>query len=307
MAEINQWLASTSGLNQDISATRTLWDALIRTRTQSTECTHVLRLPISQLKLEMGTYSSGGFSNLTAAAPLNEENERSLVLSLIKDLNEIYATGLCENPIVDRFLEDDVFLSKVQPKHRLVLLGSSHLKRIAGTLDTDKFEVGDLCRPGFRITESNVKELAVKLESELSGVEMDSCTRIVQLFDNSIYQVGGPGGVRYLPKADQYRHYHVTGSLQIADKAAVKEMVGILTPVIKTMGQAKKIFLTPLARYWLKPCCSDPEHHTNYSAPNYLPALGSNVFRLREHIRDALYSRRAITWPLGGKLLQKPI
>jgi hypothetical protein len=292
MAEINQWVASKSGLNQDITATRTLWDALIRTRTQGTECTHVLRLPISQLKLEMGTYSSGGFSNLTAAAPLNEENERSLVLSLIKDLNEIYATGLCENPVVDRFLEDDVFLSKVQLRHRLIFLGSSHLKRIAGTLDTDRFKVVDLCRPGFRIMESNVKDLAVKLESELTGVEMDSCTIIVQLFDNTVYQVGGPGGVRYLPKADQYGQFHVTGSLQIADKVAVKDMVGILSPVIKSMGQARKIFLTPLARYWLKPCCSDPEHHINYSAPNYLPTLSSNIFRLREHIRDALFMRR---------------
>jgi hypothetical protein len=114
----------------------------------------------------------------------------------------------------------------------------------------------------------------------------------VQLFDNSVYQVGGPGGVRSLPKADQYGQYHVTGSLQIADKAAVKDMVGILSPVIRSMGQARKIFLTPLARYWLKPCCSDPDHHTKYSAPNYLPALGSNIFRLREHIRDSLYTRR---------------
>ncbi len=69
-------------------------------------------------------------------------------------------------------------------------------------------------------------------------------------------------------------------------------MVGVLSPAIKAIGQARKIFLTPLARYWLKPCCSDPAHHTNYSAPDYLPALGSNVFRLSEHIRDALYTRR---------------
>jgi hypothetical protein len=240
----------------------------------------------------MGTYSSRGFSNLTDAAPLNEENKRSLVLSLIKDLNEIYGTGLCENPIVDRFLDDDVFLHEAQPKHRLILLGSSHLKRIADTLDTDRFEVVDLCKSGFRVTESNVKELVGRLESELTGAELDSCTIIVQLLDNSIYQVGGPGGVRYLPKADQCRRYHVTGSLQIADKTAVKEMVGVLSPAIKAMGQARKIFLTPLARYWLKPCCSDPSHHTNYSSPDYLPALGSNVFRLREHIRDALYTCR---------------
>ncbi len=83
---INQ--ASTSELNQDIAATRALLDSLICTRAHSKDCTHVLRLPISQHKLEMSTYASRGFSNLTAAAPLNEENERSLVLSLIHDLNE---------------------------------------------------------------------------------------------------------------------------------------------------------------------------------------------------------------------------
>jgi hypothetical protein len=199
---------------------------------------------------------------------------------------------LCENPVVDRFLEDDVFQSDDQPRHKLFLLGSSHLKRIAGSLDTDKFEVIDLCKPGFRISEANVKELANKLESELSESELDSCTIIVQLLDNSVYQVGGPGGVRYLPEADLYGRYHITGSLQIADKAAVKDMVGILSPAIKAMGRAKKIFLTPLARYWLKPCCNDPDHHTNYSSLNYLPALGSNIFRLRDHIRDALYTRR---------------
>jgi hypothetical protein len=292
MAEINQWVSSTSGLNQDITATRAHWDALIRTRAHGTDCIHTIRLPISQLKLELGTYSSGGFSNLTAAAPLNEENERSLVLSLIKDLNEIYAAGLCENPIVDRFLEDDVFQSDDQPRHKLLLLGSSHLKRIAGSLDTDKFEVIDLCKAGFRVSEANVKALVAKLESELLVSDMDNLTILVQLLDNSVYQVGGPGGVRYLPEADQYGHYHITGTLQIADKAAVKDMVGILSPVIRAMGHARKIFLTPLARYWLKPCCSNPDHHTNYSSLHYLPALGSNIFRLRDHIRDALYTRR---------------
>jgi hypothetical protein len=235
----------------------------------------------------MGTYSSGGFSNLTAAAPLNEENEHSLVLSLIQDLNEIYATGLCESPVVDRFLEDDVFLSEEQPRNRLIL-GSSHLKRIASTLDTNRFKVIDLCKPGFRITGSGVKDLAAKLEAEMTSMEIDSCTIIVQLFDNTVYQVGGPGAVRYLPKINQYGRYPVTGSLQIADKAAVQDMVGILSPLIKSMGQTRKIFLTPLVHFWLKPCCSDTEHHTNYSAPNYLPALGSNIVRLREHIRDAL-------------------
>jgi hypothetical protein len=80
--------------------------------------------------------------------------------------------------------------------------------------------------------------------------------------------------------------------LQIADKVAIKEMTTQLEPLIKVLGQAKKAFLSPLSRYWLKTCCDDPQHHLNYSAPNYLPALGASVFRLRDNIRDARYTRR---------------
>jgi hypothetical protein len=203
MAEINQWVTATSEINQDIAATRALWDSLIRTRAQGNDCKHILRLPTSQFTLEVGTYTSGGFSNLTAAAPLNEESERSLVLSLIHDLNEIYATGLWEQPVVDRYMEDDIFLSDDQPKHKLILLGSSHLNRIIEHVDPDKYDIVNLCKPGFRITTSSVAELTKKLETELQKPADGPCTVIIQLFDNSVYQVGGPGGVRYLPDRDQ--------------------------------------------------------------------------------------------------------
>jgi hypothetical protein len=49
----------------------------------------------------------------------------------------------------------------------------------------------------------------------------------------------------------------------------------------------------PLARYWLKPCCDNPDHHTNYSSSSYLPNLGASVFRLREFIRDSLFTKRS--------------
>jgi hypothetical protein len=45
------------------------------------------------------------------------------------------------------------------------------------------------------------------------------------------------------------------------------------------LGEVKKIFLSPLIRYWLKPCCPDENHHTNFSANSYLPALEANTFR----------------------------
>jgi hypothetical protein len=69
-------------------------------------------------------------------------------------------------------------------------------------------------------------------------------------------------------------------------------MVGLLAPLFRVIGHIRKLVLTPLARYWLKPCCENPDHHTNYTSSTYLPLLGANVFKLRESIRDSLFTRR---------------
>jgi hypothetical protein len=54
-------------------------------------------------------------------------------------------------------------------------------------------------------------------------------------------------------------------------------MTALLHPLIKSLGQAKKAFLSPLTRYWLKPFCDDVKHHLNYSGLTYWPALGGSV------------------------------
>jgi hypothetical protein len=60
-------------------------------------------------------------------------------------------------------------------------------------------------------------------------------TVILQLFDNSVYQVGDPGGIRHLPAPDNHGRYNINGTLQVVDKAAIKEMTASLLPLIKAM------------------------------------------------------------------------
>jgi hypothetical protein len=84
-----------------------------------------------------------------------------------------------------------------------------------------------------------------------SRVNMDNSTVVLQLFDNSVYIVGGPGGEKRLPGRDRLGTYHVDGSLVVADKAAIKDLVNQLTPLFRMLGGSRKIYLTPLARYWV--------------------------------------------------------
>jgi hypothetical protein len=83
----------------------------------------------------------------------------------------------------------------------------------------------------------------------------------------------------------------VDGNLVVADKPAVKDLVYQLGPLLKLLENSKKLFLTPLARYWVAPCCGDAAHHTNYRIPGYLSRLGEAVHALRDYIRDCLLMR----------------
>jgi hypothetical protein len=124
-----------------------------------------------------------------------------------------------------------------------------------------------------------------------AAVDWNTATVVLQLFDNSVYLVSTPGGEKHLPRRDRHGSYHIDGDLTVADKSAVKNLVMQLTPLFKVLEPSRKIVLTPLARYWVGPCCSDVSHHTNYKTSAYLPSLGDAVHALRDNIRDSLYTK----------------
>jgi hypothetical protein len=137
-----------------------------------------------------------------------------------------------------------------------------------------------------------VTVLLERIQELASEVNLDNATVILQPFDNSVYMTGGPGGEKRLPVKDDAGTYHIEGSLVVADKAAVKDLVQQLTPVLKALGNSRKLILTPLARYWVGPCCGDPTHTVNYRTASFLPRHGDAIASLRDSIRDALFVKK---------------
>ncbi len=78
----------------------------------------------------------------------------------------------------------------------------------------------------------------------------------------------------------------------IADKAAVKDLVQQIAPVLKALGNLRKLIMMPLARYWVAPCCGDPTHTVNYHTVGFLPRLGDAIASLRDSIRDAFFVKK---------------
>ncbi len=137
-----------------------------------------------------------------------------------------------------------------------------------------------------------MREKIAQVNDLASEIDLKEAVCVLQLYDNSVYLVGGPGGVRHLPVRDSAGRYHVDGRLLIADKAGIKDVTATLAPLLQELGGSKKLFLTPLARYWLSPCCADTDHVSNYREKNYLPKLNMAISGLRDYIRDSLFIRR---------------
>jgi hypothetical protein len=294
LAEIEQWVINASHGLDDISATRKAFATSLSSSTSSqTSHEHIIRLPVSLISSEKASFVVTGFDNLkTAVEPLEEEDEKSLLSVLVEELNGLYPVNLDTDFICDRFTESSVFEDTNLDRTDLALLGASHLSKIRKHLSEKQWNIFDHTKPGWRINADTVKELVDEVTVTAASINWDTTTVILQLFDNSVYMVGGQSGEKTLPKRDHSGTYHIDGQLVVADKAAMKGLMGLLMPLIKLLGNSRKLFLTPLARYWVGPCCDKDTHHTNYRSQGYLPRLGDAIHGLRDNIRDGLFTRR---------------
>jgi hypothetical protein len=291
LAEIEHWVSMASQGHDDISATRRSFANSLRSTSTSGKHEHVIKLPASLVNSERQSFVVSGFDNLkTAVEPMEEEEEKNLLALLIEELNDLYPVNLDTDFVCDRFTEKNVFEEENMDRTDLVLLGASHLSRIRKHLNDDQWNVLDLTKPGWRVNADNVRDLIDDLAATV--VNWDTTTVILQLYDNSVYMVGGQEGEKTLPKRGQDGVFHIDGHLVVADKDTVKSLTSLLMPLLKILGNSRKLFLTPLARYWIGPCCDAETHHTNYRAQGYLPRLGDAIHALRDNIRDGLFTRR---------------
>ncbi len=67
-------------------------------------------------------------------------------------------------------------------------------------------------------------------------VNWDTAEIVLQLFNNSVYLEGGPGGEKRLPCKDRHGIYQVDGNLIVAIKPVIKDLVSTLAPLLKVLG-----------------------------------------------------------------------
>jgi hypothetical protein len=134
----------------DISATRKSFATSLRTNKSKSAFQHVIRLPPSQTSGKRMPFVVTGFDKLkTAVEPMCEEDEKSLLVLLLEELNSLHPMNLDTDIICDRFMEDEVFDERAMDRMDQVLIGASHLSNIAKHIDLEKWKVTDLTEPSW--------------------------------------------------------------------------------------------------------------------------------------------------------------
>ncbi len=144
----------------------------------------------------------------------------------------------------------------------------------------------------LEITDENIQHKIAEIAMIAEETDLEKATVILQLNDGNVYMVNDSGRDQApLPIRDKNGAFRSDGTLLVMKQAGRKELTGKLLPIFKPMGNAKKLVLSLLPRFWLDPCCKDPARN-----PGFLAELGISVSCLRDYIQDSPYTRRSINY-----------
>ncbi len=138
--------------------------------------------------------------------------------------------GLLTDFVCSRHTDIEVFEEHSTDRTALVLIGASHLRKVASFVPEEDWRVLDLMTPDWQILDASVQEKILEIEQVAAEVELDKAVVVLQLYDNSVYMAGGPGGVKHLPASDTAGLYHINGPILLAIKAGVKDLTAKLFP-----------------------------------------------------------------------------
>jgi len=86
--------------------------------------------------------------------------------------------------------------------------------------------------------------------------------------------------------------FHVAGKLKMADHDILKEIVFDSIPLLRAGGNMTKLVLSPLPRYIMGPCCTDPGHVTNQGGDKYAVEMGARLADMCDWLADFLHIKR---------------
>jgi hypothetical protein len=249
-----------------------------------------LLLPVSLTSRERAPYRSNGYKNMPMSIePLAAEKEAELLLELISELNKKFFLDLSDDiQVADKSWADYLGQSSENSVKKFILVGCSHVARLALALEEEGHEVSVVTLEGGQLTEEAAENAAIQLEELVQ--EADPLTTVVYfVYDNNVYKAKKENGdIGPTVKLRGSNKYHVVGELCIVGRDEFNKSV----PILRAGGNLNKIVLSPLVRYAQGPCCDAQGHCTNFGEKSYREMLGEAMAHLEEWVKDVTFSKR---------------
>ena len=177
-----------------------------------------LRLPTLLDSLKPTIFQTAWIPDIRLV-PISEAGERALISQLIAELNRKFDVNLDTNFSTSRDVEPSLDGSALEAMgNPYIIVGSSHVYRLAAALTQQGESVTCLASPFWRLTGENVATTSKSLEDAVRT--NPTAIVIFQMLDSSIYFSSSEEGEITLPKKAADGRYHVPGELVLADWTA---------------------------------------------------------------------------------------
>jgi len=230
------------------------------------------------------TWISADWTSPREVPPVTKEIESVILAMLVREMNEFFSTNLGGALIHDRLCPD----SQENPQ-RFLVIGGSHARKEGEGLTDRGHSVITCSQSGFRPNVTACKQMAVKVAEALANCGPE-VTVVVHCLDNVAFmsrtEEGGDLPIRQYPNGER----HVDGDLVLASKERMFMYFRNCLHFLRLLENRRVILLSPLPRYLYVGCCSQEDHCTNRSEPEYEASQRASLMEVRDYLKDFLFT-----------------
>lgn len=232
----------------------------------------------------------------TYLRPIGTDIEAKIVSAMLCELNSVFGMGLDTSPDLCRALDPVPCIDS----GRVIVIGGSHMVRVAAELDGIGCQVANLAVSGWVATQQNIEETTLRLGS------LEPCGADIVLMDilsNSIYMGSDENGFPTKPvKLNKDRKYHVVGDLQIAPEKVIQKILIECGGLLEAVKDAGIMFLSPFPRYVTGRCCDDASHISNFDTDGYMAEIEKVPFTVKAAVSKCVRLGKAVILCLEDQL-----
>jgi len=292
--EVGQWLENLRDRRERTPSVsyRVMLSRLNNSPASQPDFESRVRLPVSLFQFESKIWASKNWVLPMAVDVMSEKTEEELTKALFAEIAEVHSIPLGEFLPVNRSPER---LSEGEPvggpAQSFVLVGASHARRLADALQESGGLVEVLNMPSHAPQRGTVETAAGQLEEVLSGNTKKHVIMI--MLDNAAYFARTEEGSLIPARRGEMGSFHLDGELVVSPREMFSHTLKTCEPLFRLADKAASaLLISPMPRYWLQPCCGDPDHAPNRKDEGFEDDLFTGLEGLRRHCKDYLFLHR---------------